>query len=390
MMRARVVALAAVSVVAASVILISSGAAPRSAAVARPVVSSTWNPRAAASYLDQRQSWWEYWPKAARDHGTVCVSCHTALPYALARPALGATLHEADSPAAERKLLADVATRVLAWNAVKPFYGDTSASGRTKAIQSRGTESVLNALILASRDHRTGVMSAEGRQAFDNMIGQQQTSGDDSGAWPWLDFGLQPWESRTAGYFGAALGAIAIGTAPQNYAATRDLQPTLMRLRTYLREHIDQPLWRRVLRGDDPRLFNRAMLLWASARLPGLISRDEQREIVGTLEQSQEPDGAWRLTSLGRWRHADVAVDSAGDGFATGLVAYALEQSGTQPNEPHLARALAWLAGHQDPATGSWPAWSLNKRRDVATNVGKFMSDAATAYAALALAAASR
>src|SRR5437588_8067077 len=122
MIEGRTIAFVAVVAVGGTSVLISGGSAAR-----RP---ATWNPRAAATYLDQRQGWWESWPKAARDHGTVCVSCHTALPYALARPELGATMHEADSPAAERKLLADVTTRVLAWGEVKPFYGDTSASGR--------------------------------------------------------------------------------------------------------------------------------------------------------------------------------------------------------------------------------------------------------------------
>jgi len=49
---------------------------------------SSWDQKAAAAYLDQRQSWWMEWPKAARDHDTFCVSCHTAVPYALSRPAL--------------------------------------------------------------------------------------------------------------------------------------------------------------------------------------------------------------------------------------------------------------------------------------------------------------
>jgi squalene-hopene/tetraprenyl-beta-curcumene cyclase len=47
---------------------------------------------------------------------------------------------------------------------------------------------------------------------------------------------------------------------------------------------------------------------------------------------------------------------------------------------------LTWLVEHQDRNTGTWAATSLNKDRDPATDVGKFMTDAATGYAVLALA----
>jgi squalene-hopene/tetraprenyl-beta-curcumene cyclase len=394
-MRGRTIVFLAILALFASALWLSGSAlrrTPRTPPAAVPIEgSAAWDPHAAAAYLDERQTWWESWPKAARDHGTVCVSCHTALPYALARPVLGAALHEEAAPPPEDKLTADVVTRVLAWRNVKPFYGDATPVGRTKAFQSRGTEAVLNALILASRDRDVHAASPEARQAFANMFALQDTSGDEAGAWPWLNFGLRPWESASAVYFGAALAAVAVGMEPQHYAATREIQPNLQRLRTYLRGHLDQSLWSRLLRRDDPRLFNRAMLLWASAELPALISRDEQREIVAALWEAQDPDGSWRLTSLGYWHPGDgVSAETDGDAVATGLVAFALQQAGSDAREPHVARALAWLARHQDPATGMWRASSLNKVRDPTKGVGKFMSDAATAYAVLALTVGTR
>ena len=50
-----------------------------------------------------------------------------------------------------------------------------------------------------------------------------------------------------------------------------------------------------------------------------------------------------------------------------------------------MQRGLAWLVAHQDRADRQWFAASLNKQRDPASDAGKFMSDAATAYAVLAL-----
>ena len=61
----------------------SSGGVAAHAEKPETKTANSWDPNAAAAYLDRRQSWWMEWPRAQRDHGTVCVSCHTAVPYAL-------------------------------------------------------------------------------------------------------------------------------------------------------------------------------------------------------------------------------------------------------------------------------------------------------------------
>src|SRR2546425_6916947 len=84
--------------------------------------SASWSDKAAAAYLDQRLDWWMSWSLAARDHETFCVSCHTVVPYAMARPALRAALAEQATSPIERKLLDNVTKRVRMWKQVEPFY----------------------------------------------------------------------------------------------------------------------------------------------------------------------------------------------------------------------------------------------------------------------------
>src|ERR1700731_1822976 len=178
-------------------------------------IASSWDQKAAAAYLDQRAAWWMEWPKAARDHETFCVSCHTAVPYALSRPALRTAVAEQVPSPNERRLLDNVTKRGRLWKEVEPFYKDADR-GPYKSVESRDTESVLNALILSSRDAQSGQLTNDTQMAFQIMWEEQQTAGERKGAWLWLRFKNEPWEADDPDYFGATLAAVAIGIAPGN------------------------------------------------------------------------------------------------------------------------------------------------------------------------------
>src|SRR4051812_40926701 len=165
-----------VAAAAFSVVAVATMTRPR--AEADP--AAAWSPKAAAAYLDQRATWWTTWPNAQRDHGTFCVSCHTALPYALARPALRQPLGETAPSAAEAALVANVVKRVTMWRDVEPFYPDQTR-GVPKTSESRATEAILNAVILTRRDAANGALSDEGRRAFDNMWALQMKTGEQTG-----------------------------------------------------------------------------------------------------------------------------------------------------------------------------------------------------------------
>ena len=350
-------------------------------------VSDSWNPQTAAAYLDQREVTWMGWPGSARDHETFCVSCHTGLPYALSRPALRQALAEQGPSVNERKLLENVSKRVRLWNEVEPFYSDGEKYHDGKNAQSRGTESVLNALILASYDRHSGHLEDTTRAAFNNMWTLQQTSGDGKGSWAWLQFSMEPWEAGDSQYYGAALAAVALGTAPEDYRSNPDVQPRLSMLRDYLNRE-----------RDTQSTMNRVALLWASTKLPGLLDSERQQSIIKEVVDGQQSDGGWRLSTLAwsnRWSLHSFArsrlradwtrQDGQSDGYATGLITYVLQQAGMPAAAPPMERAVSWLETHQSKEDGSWPSTSINQRRSPSSNVGHFMRDAATAYAILAL-----
>ena len=165
-----------------------------------------------------------------------------------------------------------------------------------------------------------------------------------------------------------------LGAAPTIFAQTPDDTRHLKLLEGYLRKHYAaQPL------------LNQIYVYWASANSPELLSGSERAELLKKMLAIEQPDGGWKLSSLDMRERLDKTSQPAGsDGFATALVALALEANAAGRKDDSLERGLVWLQKNQG-ADGRWQAYSLNKERDPESNIGKFMSDAATGYAVLAL-----
>jgi squalene-hopene/tetraprenyl-beta-curcumene cyclase len=345
-------------------------------------VSFGWKPAEAGKRLDARaRDWFEFAP-AERGAGatrSTCISCHSLLPFALARPALRKVTGTPTASDYEKKIVAQTAQRVQNWKAIDSApFGLLYDFNEQKKKESWGTEAVLNAVVLAFDEDYQGRKqpSPATRQAFANLWKTQARAGADRGSWDWLDFNLEPWEAQASRYHGAAWAAIAVGTAPGYYVAGADPETDarVESLRRYLKERFSRQ-----------NLYNRAFALWAAARLAGVLTVDEQKQAIEQLLAKQQDDGGWGLPSLGAFVRKDgTPQETVSDGYATGLVVYVLEKAGRPKEDPRLARGLAWLRSHQ-AASGGWQTSSVNKKRNPATHVGQFMSDAATAYAVLAL-----
>jgi squalene-hopene/tetraprenyl-beta-curcumene cyclase len=345
----------------------------------KPPATRGWDSGAAARYLDARESWWQNWDHARRDHGTRCVSCHTQATYSFARPALRASLGTHGLTDEETAMLADVRKRVRAWDTMLPFYSD-EVYGKGKEVESRNAEAVLNAIILSNYDLEAGEQDQLTVEAFRHAWDLQTRTGPDAGAWVWQNFDYAPWESKESQYHWAAQMAVQAAREP-SYSKQQEIQEPLKALSAYLKTHYE----------EQP-LLNKIVALRAAKSFPEILSRQQKDALVGLLYRLQRPDGGWSTTALGDWHRRDgTALETRSDGYATGLIALVLEEAvaGTAhapaSTAAHIEQALAWLRANQNPDTGSWPAWSLNKDRDPQSGPGKFMSDAATAYASLAL-----
>ena len=220
---------------------------------ARPAPNSATEPLApvasmarAAAFLDDVALNW------TREHE--CGTCHTNYPYLMARPAL----KDADAPAmAEVRRFFE--ERVAHWD-----DAEKAAKPRWDA------EVVATAAALAINDAATtGRLHPLTRKALDRTWTLQKPAG----GFDWLKCGWPPYEHDD--YFGAVVAALGAGHAPDGYANSTAGQAGLTRLRAYFATN------------PPPDLHHATMLLWASARLDGLMTADQRaRRSTGSAHSS--------------------------------------------------------------------------------------------------------
>lgn len=279
-----------------------------------------------------------------------CGTCHTNVPYLIARPAL-----RAKGPAGDDEKL------------VRKFFEDRAANwdrGQKGDKPRWDTEVVVTGVTLALHDAATtGQLHAATRTALDRMWAVQKKTGE----WNWLKCNWPPLEHDD--YYGAVFAAVGVGHAPGGYAKTEKARAGLEKLRAYFKKTA------------PPSLHHRAWLLWASMKLDGLMTKEEREKTVKDLLALQKADGSWSLPSLGDWQGYDKRpndLKAPGDGYGTGLVVYVLRQAGTPANDPAVKKGVDWLKANQR-ASGRWFTQSLN------TDRYHYITNAGTAFAVMAI-----
>ena len=157
-------------------------------------------------------------------------------------------------------------------------------------------------------------------------------------------------------------------------------------------------------------LLNRAWVLLASTRLNDVLTPAQREALITEIQSRQRDDGGWSLHALGSWRWSkpawrarapgtlEASLLAKSDGLATGLIVYTLREAGVPVDQPVVSKGVQWLRAHQEDVPASrgirpaWRAYSLNFDREHGGERGEpwrrmFMSDAATAFAVLALVA---
>lgn len=303
-------------------------------------------------YLDKRNQDWSERNK--------CLCCHTTLPYMLTRS------YDSNSKKIMEKFK-DIAIARIENNRLQPWYHADHAGKN-----SRPTETVVSALTLLMYDlAKQQPLSDITLKAIDKIFEFQNSNG----RLHWLDFELQPFESKKGELWGNSMAILAIEIAQKN-SNYRAPERKYNKLKDYvLKNNIDN------LKPQEM-----AVLLWANANsaVEPLLNTRRVSRFVRKIILTQNENGSWNeKTTLGQGRGEEST-------YATAISLIGLVKA-NMGKTTAAHKAAKWLTeqqergrflGYQQRLT-LWTAQSMNRENALLNN--RFASDIATSYSALAL-----
>ena len=301
---------------------------------------STYNEEKAKNFLDDTALKW------ARQNR--CGTCHTTIPYLMARPLIGSSTDRADWKEVRETVANFASDRIANHSPYAAFTAGTTAAALTIGDA------------LSGRD-----LEPDARALFEYMWASQGADG----AWVIPQEGMLPFLERDSRYV-AIMVALGVGYAPGRYYEDPSAKAGFAKLQGFIRSNLPSSV------------HDKSVLLWASIRTPGLLTAGEQADYVRSLLALQKDDGGWALPSLGMWPRHDGAPNdpqSDSDGYATSLAALVLCQRGYSVKDLPVRRAVAWVQHHQR-ISGRWYTRSLYSDK-----FQNYLSNMGTAYAVMAL-----
>lgn len=278
-----------------------------------------------------------------------CGTCHTTVSYLMARPLIGNASDRA------------------AWYEVRGTVSEFATESVAKHSPIAAFFAASTAAALTVGDAAIGRPLQPDTRALFNYLWASQAS---DGAWDTPQGGgMLPFLERDRPYF-ALMVALAIGYAPGRYYEDSSARAGFAKLQKFIRSN------------PPSSIHDKAVLLWASVRTPGLLDAEERAAYAQSLLALQKEDGGWALPSFGSWPRHDGAPNEPGsdsDGYATSVAALVLCQQGYGTKDAPIRRAVTWIRQHQR-VSGRWYTRSLYSDR-----FQNYLSNMATAYAVMAL-----
>lgn len=305
------------------------------------------------AFQDKRN---EEWSERQR-----CLCCHTTLPYMLSRAP-----DQRSKPTLDK--FQEMAARKVENPDQAPWY-EADHKGRN----SNPTEAVVNALTLVMYDINSGSsLKATTTKSIDRIFENQNPDG----RLHWLDFALEPFESKKGELWGNTIAILTTELA-QKHSNYRAPEAQYAKLKTF------------VLRNESRLKINeKSVLLWAHSQNQAsnrpVLNPMQLKNFVNEIKAKQNQNGSWNQKDvLGQGELRE-------DTYSTAIALIGLIKSGSG-RSVEAKKAVAYLVSQQITRNvlsmgQDYTLWLSNSmNREGSTLNNRFASDVATSYASLAL-----